>query len=499
MVRPQDAKINALSRLIDAGIICCTLVALVSILQLEWLPSYNWLLLIAILLFSFFTECSRTYKAWRDISISAELMAVISNWGAIVAIFVAIEFTFHPVDLYNREMVLYWFVLTPIELISWHSIMRMMLRLFRGSVVSAQKVAIYGATELGVGLEKRIQSMSWAGYDFVGYFDDRRTNGNRRFISDPNLIKGSSQDLIEQARRAEIDTIFITLPLAAEARIKSLLNQLSDTTVSAYMMLDLFSFDLLNASWLDIQGMPAVSIFESPHKGLDSISKRIFDVLCSMLILTLIAVPMLLIAAGIKLTSKGPVIFRQQRYGIGGEPISVWKFRTMICTESAAKQVVQASKTDRRITPFGRFLRRTSLDELPQFFNVIAGTMSIVGPRPLTPKNFDFYDTETQSTISKLKPGLTGVGSLIFRNEQSVIENSSKSTMDCYKSDITPYKGELEKWFSQNQSLYLYFLLIFLTAWVVFFPKSGIVWNVFSSLPTPPAKIKKQFKRSINV
>ena len=463
MVRPQDAKINALSRLIDAGIICCTLVALVSILQLEWLPSYNWLLLIAILLFSFFTECSRTYKAWRDISISAELMAVISNWGAIVAIFVAIEFTFHPVDLYNREMVLYWFVLTPIELISWHSIMRMMLRLFRGSVVSAQKVAIYGATELGVGLEKRIQSMSWAGYDFVGYFDDRRTNGNRRFISDPNLIKGSSQDLIEQARRAEIDTIFITLPLAAEARIKSLLNQLSDTTVSAYMMLDLFSFDLLNASWLDIQGMPAVSIFESPHKGLDSISKRIFDVLCSMLILTLIAVPMLLIAAGIKLTSKGPVIFRQQRYGIGGEPISVWKFRTMICTESAAKQVVQASKTDRRITPFGRFLRRTSLDELPQFFNVIAGTMSIVGPRPHAVTHNEFYRTAIHDYMlrHKVKPGITGLAQVKgYRGETEVLEKMEGRI-----------KYDLE--YIRNWSLWLDIKLIVVTIFVGFTNKNA--------------------------
>ncbi|MDC3261654.1 hypothetical protein OAU76_00640 [bacterium] len=274
MVRPKDAKINALSRLIDAGIIGCTLVALVSVMQLDWLPVYSWLLLIAIVLFSFFTESSRTYKSWRDISISGEIFAVGRNWAAIVAIFLAIQYFLQPVDLYNREVVMYWFVLTPIELISWHSIMRMVLRLFRDTGLSSQKVAIYGATELGVGLEKRIQSMSWAGYNFVGFFDDRRTNGNRRFISDQNLIKGGSQDLINQAKEGGIDVIFITLPLAAEARIKSLLNDLSDTTVSAYMMLDLFSFDLLNASWLDIQGMPAVSIFESPHTGLDNITKR---------------------------------------------------------------------------------------------------------------------------------------------------------------------------------------------------------------------------------
>ena len=123
--------------------------------------------------------------------------------------------------------------------------------------------------------------------------------------------------------------IFITLPLAAEKRIKLLLNELADTTVSAYMMLDLFSFDLLTASWLDIQGMPAISVFESPHTGLDNFAKRSLDLVAGSMILGLIAIPMLLIALGIKITSKGPVLFRQKRYGIGGEPITVWKFRTM--------------------------------------------------------------------------------------------------------------------------------------------------------------------------
>ena len=242
MVRPKDAKINALSRLIDAGIIGCTLVALVSVLQLDWLPSYNWLLLITIVLFSYFTESSLSYKSWRDISLRAEVAAVLSNWGTIVLILVVIEFAFHPIDLYNREMVLYWFVLTPVELISWHSIMRMALRLCRDQGVNAQKVAIYGATELGVGLEKRIRSMSWASYNFVGFFDDRRTNGNRRFISDHSLIKGGSQELINRARAGEIDTIFITLPLAAEARIKKLLDDLSLSQVVANLINNAIKF-----------------------------------------------------------------------------------------------------------------------------------------------------------------------------------------------------------------------------------------------------------------
>ena len=412
MVRRRDAKINAFSRLIDAGIIGCTLVALVSVLNLSWVPLYNWLLLIAIVLFSFLSESSHSYKAWRDISLKAEVIAVGSNWLMVVVILILVDMVFHPSDLYNREMVFYWFVLTPIELISWHSITRMVLRLFRDTGVSSRSVAIYGATELGASLENRIQSMPWAGYKFVGYFDDRRSNGSRRFISDSSLIKGGSQELIDQAKKGEIDTIFITLPLAAEKRIKVLLNELADTTVSAYMMLDLFSFDLLNASWLDVQGMPAISVFESPHTGLDNITKRMLDLVAGSLILLIIALPMLLIALGIKLTSKGPALFRQQRYGIGGEPITVWKFRTMTVMDAGDQALQQASKTDNRITKFGAFLRKASLDELPQFFNVIAGTMSIVGPRPHAVIHNEFYRTAIHGYMlrHKVKPGITGSG-----------------------------------------------------------------------------------------
>ena len=219
---------------------------------------------------------------------------------------------------------------------------------------------------------------------------------------------------------------------------------------------------------------------------------RLFDVILSSVAL-LILLPLLApISILLLCTGEGKVFYRQERIGKGKKSFNLLKFATMLENSPNLPGGDITSGNDPRVLPVGKFLRKTKINEIPQLLNIFLGDISIIGPRPLTPRNFDFYDNETQYAISKIKPGLTGVGSIVFRDEESIIRNSSKSPEECYKEDITPYKGELEKWFYKNQSLYLYFSLIFLTAWVVFFPKSGIVWNVFSSLPTPAAKIKKQ-------
>jgi len=220
---------------------------------------------------------------------------------------------------------------------------------------------------------------------------------------------------------------------------------------------------------------------------------RLFDLTVSfptLVVLIPFVAPLVLL---LSLTGEGKIFFRQERIGKGKKRFNLLKFATMLENSPNLPGGDITSGNDPRVLPVGKFLRKTKINELPQLLNIFLGDISIVGPRPLTPRNFDYYDSETQDAISKIKPGLTGVGSIVFRDEESIIRNSSKSPEACYKEDITPYKGELEKWFYKNQSLYLYFSLIFLTGWVVFFPKSRIVWNVFSSLPAPPEKIKKQF------
>ncbi|MCL4151663.1 UNVERIFIED_CONTAM: hypothetical protein GTU68_031720 [Idotea baltica] len=212
--------------------------------------------------------------------------------------------------------------------------------------------------------------------------------------------------------------------MSAEQRIKQVAEQLADTTASVYIVPDIFTFNLLNSRWVDFQGITAISIYETPFAGLNSIVKRIEDVVLSSIILVLISLPMLLIALGIKLTSKGPVFFKQSRYGVDGEPIKVWKFRSMTVTEDGDK-VVQATQGDSRITPFGGFLRRTSLDELPQFFNSLGGSMSIVGPRPHAVAHNEEYRQKIQGYMlrHKVKPGITGLAQINgFRGETDTLD-----------------------------------------------------------------------------
>jgi putative colanic acid biosynthesis UDP-glucose lipid carrier transferase len=198
--------------------------------------------------------------------------------------------------------------------------------------------------------------------------------------------------------------------MRAEDRIRGVLGQLSDTTASVYIVPDFFVFQLLHSRWSDILGLPAVSVFESPIYGIDGLAKHVSDVVLGGLFLLLAAVPMAAIALGIKLTSPGPVLFRQRRYGLDGREIRIWKFRTMNVCEDGS-QAIQAKPDDPRVTWLGAILRRTSFDELPQLFNVLAGSMSLVGPRPHATAQNEQYRSQIEGYMlrHKVKPGITGL------------------------------------------------------------------------------------------
>lgn len=459
-IKPHESKLSALARLADAAIIIITLWCLIELFGLEWISSYYAMALVAIVVFNFISEISLTYRSWRGVGLGAEIISVASNWLAVIILFILVDFFFKPTDLYNRELLLTWFLVTPIELICWHAILRAFLSTVRETGHNTRAVAVYGATELGKEVREKITDMPWAGYDFVGFFDDRNFEQGRRQV---DQIEGGHAELVARAKAGEIEVIFIALPLRAEKRIKTLLDELADTTVSVHMMLDVFSFDLLSARWIDLNGMPAISIFESPHIGINSMGKRTLDLVFGVMILLLIILPMLIIALGVKLSSSGPVLFKQTRYGVNGQEIGVLKFRSMRVMEAGDGEVKQATKNDSRITPFGAFIRRTSLDELPQFLNVIGGSMSVVGPRPHAVSHNEFYRGQIHGYMlrHKVKPGITGLAQINgFRGETD--------TLDKMEGRI---RYDLE--YIRTWSLWLDIKLIFLTVFKGFVDKNA--------------------------
>lgn len=239
--------------------------------------------------------------------------------------------------------------------------------------------------------------------------------------------RGSLADLVQQARRSEVDYIFIALPLRAEKRIVQLTHRLADTTASVYVIPDVFIFDLMRARWSTFGTFPVVSVYDSPFHGLSGAVKRVEDIVLGLAFLAVAALPMAVIALALKLTSKESVLFRQQRYGLNGRVVRVIKFRTMNVSEDGAN-VVQAMRNDSRITPIGKFLRATSLDELPQLFNVLAGDMSLVGPRPHAVKvNEDFRRLIYGYMLRhKVKPGITGWAQVNGWHGEDTVEKMQK-------------------------------------------------------------------------
>ena len=216
------------------------------------------------------------------------------------------------------------------------------------------------------------------------------------------------------------------------------------------------------------------------------ILKRVFDVLSSgiaILILSPILIPVII---GLKLTGEGYIFYKQERVGYKNKPFLIWKFATMLKDSANMPGGIMTTKKDPRITPMGGFLRKSKINELPQLFNIFFGRMSIVGPRPVMKISFEAYPNEIQKVIYNVKPGLTGIGSIIFRDEEELIsevKNNGGDLWEFYKGKIYPFKGELEMWYQEHNSFFLDLQLIFLTAWVIIFPQSKLYEKWFKDLP----------------
>jgi putative colanic acid biosynthesis UDP-glucose lipid carrier transferase len=276
------------------------------------------------------------------------------------------------------------------------------------SIRAHDTAIVVGANELGRTFARSLlRPQALQPVRVTAFFDDRAPARLGDSLEVP--LTGRIDAVADFVRANRIDQIYIALPMASQPRILKLLDQLRDTTASIFFLPDIFLYDLIQARVDTVGGLPVVAVCETPFHGTTGVIKRLSDVLIAAAALVLAGPLMIGIAIAIKLNMPGPVLFKQRRYGLDGEQIVVWKFRTMRVQEDGAV-VRQATRDDERITPLGRFLRRTSLDELPQFFNVLQGRMSVVGPRPHAVAHNETYRKLIKGYMirHKVKPGITG-------------------------------------------------------------------------------------------
>jgi putative colanic acid biosysnthesis UDP-glucose lipid carrier transferase len=345
-----------------------------------------------------------------------------TSWLALLAILLLCGYATRSLNLFKPDIVFWWAVVTPALLWLTYFSGRALLRRLAAQPENRRTAVVVGAGALGVKVANAFRARGDIGLSFLGYFDDR---ADQRVDPDAMLMRlGSLRQVAEYVREHGVHEVYITLPLGSQPRIVELLEQVQGTTASVFFVPDVFGISIIQGRLQDMNGVPVVGLCETPFTGTNRLVKRIEDVVLASLILVLISPLLLAIAIGVRLTSPGPAIFRQRRNGLDGTEIVVWKFRSMRTQDDGAV-VPQATKGDPRITPFGAFLRRTSLDELPQFFNVLQGQMSIVGPRPHAVAHNEQYRQLIKAYMvrHKVKPGITGWAQIHgHRGETDTIE-----------------------------------------------------------------------------
>lgn len=307
---------------------------------------------------------------------------------------------------FDLKVLAIWQGSTMVALLIAHELARQLLvRVVAGS---KQTAVIVGANETGTSLARHFNTDPYAGVVFKGFFDDRTHDRISEYLADMPMLGGVPQ-LADFIKKERIGQIYIALPMASQPRIIALLDDLKDTTASIYFAPDLFVTELIQARVEQIGQMPVVAVCETPFTGVNGVVKRSSDLLLSILILIGISPILLACAIAVRISSPGPIIFKQRRYGLDGKEVLVYKFRSMTTTDNGSV-VKQATRNDARITKVGAFLRRTSLDELPQFINVLQGRMSIVGPRPHAVAHNEQYRKLIKGYMvrHKVRPGITG-------------------------------------------------------------------------------------------
>lgn len=443
----RDQLLNMLEFSIDPLVLALSLWALALWFDGNLAPRYVILSLIVFSL-TFPGSTHLTKPAW------SVFRHVVLGWLAISGLLFFFVYASGYLQYFDRDLLVTWWWVAPSSQLVAH----FMLRLAAPAIIELQgqhrRAIVAGMNAQGMELARRLSTDPYSRVRVVGFFDDR--GDDRVDQRGQYSLLGKIAGLPDFVKANQIELIYISLPMASQPRILSLLDQLHDTTASIYFVPDIFVTDLIQGRIDSVSGLPVVAVCETPFTGLNGIIKRSSDIVLSLLIVALVCLPLLIIALAVRLSSPGPVIFRQRRYGLDGHEIIVYKFRTMTVSEDGAV-VDQARIDDERVTPLGRFLRSTSMDELPQFFNVLQGRMSIVGPRPHAVAHNEMYRKLIKGYMlrHKVKPGITGWAQVNGYRGETEILDKMKGRID-YDLD-----------YLRNWSLRLDLFIIARTVWVV--------------------------------
>lgn len=455
-VNANASLISMVQRFSDIVLIFASLYAICLLNGVHFEIRYLLFSLIVLAIFQMVGGITDFYRSWRGVKISAELKLILKNWSLSYVLALGIISLFNDFDL-NIRVAAIWFIVVTFGFVLCRTLIRVGAGILRRLGYNTRRVAVVGSLPAGINLLKVFAEEPWMGFIVLGYYNSEPLMN----VSGINFC-GNFDKLINDARDGKIDRIYIAMNMQEEAKIKKIVQQLTDTTCSVLLIPDIFTFNILQARTEEINGVPVVPLFDTPLSGINMIFKRLEDVIVSTVILILISPVLLIISVAVKFSSPGPVLFRQLRYGMDGKPIRVWKFRSMRVMEND-KNVVQATKNDIRVTKVGKFLRSTSLDELPQFFNVLCGQMSVVGPRPHAVAHNEQYRALIQGYMlrHKVKPGITGLAQINgWRGETDTLEKMEK-------------RIEYDLLYIRGWSIWLDLKIIFLTVFKGFINKSA--------------------------
>jgi len=412
---------------------------------------YQLLAIIASLLVVITFGTTNVYRPWRAAPLGQEAHYIWVSWLVVCGILFMLGYFTKTSEIFSRRVLLTWLVLTPVLMVGFHLSIRLVLRGLRERGRNFRTAVVVGGGTLGTKLVHQIEANPWLGLKVEGFFDDRHIARHVGHSPDAPYL-GNIDQVAKYVREHRTQMVYLALPMKAEDRIRELTDVLTDETASVYLVPDIFAFQLMNARAQEIDGIPIIGLCESPFSGMEGWLKRFEDIVLGSVILALLTPLLLAIAIAIKTTSSGPIIFKQRRYGLDGRQIRVYKFRSMTVCEDGA-DIAQATQGDVRITRLGAFLRRTSLDELPQFYNVLQGRMSIVGPRPHAVVHNEQYRTLIKGYMwrHKVRPGITGLAQISGYRGQTETLDKMEKRVECDLNYI------------RNWSLFLDIKIIFLT------------------------------------